>query len=82
MSFQADALPEGVTGRQGEVKIKGKGVETTIYVLQGDATLDVNNAVADKLVKKSGKMFNIAGQEVGKNFKGIVVKDGKKLLNK
>lgn len=82
MSFRAEALPAGVTGRQGEVKIKGKGVETTIYVLQGDATLDVNNAVADKLVKNSGKMFNIAGQEVGKNFKGIVVKDGKKLLNK
>lgn len=82
MAFQAQALPAGVTGRQGEVKIIGKGVETTIYVLQGDATLDVNNAVADKDVKKNGKMFNIAGQEVGKNFKGIVVKDGKKLLNK
>ena len=82
MVFKAQALPAGMTGRQGEVKIIGKGVQTTIYVLQGDATLDVNNAVADKDVKKNGKMFNIAGQEVGKNFKGIVVKDGKKLLNK
>lgn len=82
MVFKAQALPAGMTGRQGEVKIIGKGVETTIFVLQGDATLDVNNAVADKNVKKSGKMFNIAGQEVDKNFKGIVVKDGKKFLNK
>ncbi len=30
----------------------------------------------------SGRTYNLAGQEVGKNFKGIVVKNGKKFMTK
>jgi len=31
---------------------------------------------------QNARMFNLAGQEVGKNFKGIVVVNGKKFMNK
>ena len=31
---------------------------------------------------ENGRMFNLAGQEVSKNFKGIVVVNGKKFMNK
>ena len=31
---------------------------------------------------ENARMFNLAGQEVGKNFKGIVVVNGKKFMNK
>ena len=31
---------------------------------------------------QNGRIFNLAGQEVSKNFKGIVVKNGKKYMNK
>ena len=27
-------------------------------------------------------LYNLAGQRVGKNFKGVVIKNGKKYLNK
>ena len=30
----------------------------------------------------TGKTYNLAGQQVGKQYKGIIVRDGKKLLNK
>lgn len=33
-------------------------------------------------VAKDGKMFNLAGQQVGKDYKGIVIKDGKKVVVK
>lgn len=31
---------------------------------------------------QNGRIYNLAGQEVSKNFKGIVVKNGKKFMNK
>ena len=31
---------------------------------------------------QNGRIYNLAGQEVSKNFKGIVVKNGKKYMNK
>lgn len=38
--------------------------------------------VAAKAKAENARMFNLAGQEVGKNFKGIVVVNGKKFMNK
>ena len=33
-------------------------------------------------VAKSGKIYNLAGQQVGKDYKGIVIMNGKKMINK
>ena len=33
-------------------------------------------------VAKDGKSFNLAGQQVGKNYKGVVIKNGKKMVSK
>lgn len=33
-------------------------------------------------VAQDGKCFNLAGQQVGKNYKGIVIKNGKKMVIK
>lgn len=33
-------------------------------------------------VAKTGKIFNLAGQQVGKDYKGIVIMNGKKMINK
>ena len=33
-------------------------------------------------VAKDGKCFNLAGQQVGKNYKGVVIKNGKKVVIK
>ena len=33
-------------------------------------------------VAKDGKSFNLAGQQVGKNYKGVVIKNGKKMVIK
>lgn len=83
LTFEAQPLPAGVTGRVAEVKVVGEGVESnTIYVLQGDATLGINNATAADKTAKNSQMFNIGGQKVEKSFKGLVIKNGKKFINK
>ena len=33
-------------------------------------------------VAQNGKCFNLAGQQVGKNYKGVVIKNGKKMVIK
>lgn len=54
-----------------------EGAGTAPYEFGTDPT-GINNVVDGNAV--SGKTFNLAGQTVSKNFKGIVVKNGKKLV--
>lgn len=51
----------------------------TIYTAGG---ADGIANVAATAKAENARMFNLAGQEVGKNFKGIVVVNGKKFMNK
>ena len=89
---ECEALPAGVTGRGAKIYVYGRGMHSAepIYILQGDYTkakcdadeeaAGVNSVIAPK--KYDGKTYNIAGQSVKQDFKGIVIKDGKKYLNK
>jgi hypothetical protein len=47
---------------------------------------DPNETTAIQTVKAAqatdGAVYNLAGQKVGNDFKGIVIKDGKKMLQK
>jgi len=90
VGFEAEALPEGVTGRGVKLYVNGRGIvsEDPIYVLQGDYTKEqcdeaetgVNSVLAPKTF--DGKTYNVAGQRVSNSFNGIVIKNGKKFLNK
>lgn len=81
------ALPAGVTGRAAKITVIGRGnipSDDVIYVLQGDADfatgikgVEVDN---NKTVAKSNKFFNLSGQQVGKEYKGIVINNGKKFV--
>ena len=77
---EAEALPEGVEGRQAVITFCQEGAQLTIKVSQGD----VSGITATKASVKvsNAPAYNLAGQRVGKNYKGLVVKDGVKFLNK
>ncbi len=80
-----DALPSGVTGRNAVLTIEGRGgieANLNICIAQGDAALAVEGVKVDEKKSADSRMFNLAGQQVSKSFKGIVVKDGKKFMNK
>lgn len=93
IGFNADALPAGVAGRGAFVYIEGRGavIDTPIFVYQGDIEAAWNMAVeaagvefvtVNPMTTKNGKTYNVAGQIVNNNYKGLVIKDGKKYLNK
>ncbi len=72
--------------------VEGKGiVSDPIYVLQGDITIDdvkaeiaatgINDVKVNK-DQKSTKTYSITGAQVNKDYRGIVIKNGKKLIKK
>jgi len=80
LKFTADALPEGTTGRTGQFVFAQRGALLKVTVTQGEVT----GIAAAKAEVKAGnaQMFNLAGQRVSNSYKGLVIKNGKKMLNK
>lgn len=80
LTFTAEALPDGVTGRTGQFVFAQRGALLKVTVTQGEAT----GIAATKVEVKSNnsQMFNLAGQRVNKGYKGLVIKNGRKMLNK
>ena len=71
LEADVDALYLGRNGNTGTFV-------TTLKVARGGATA-IENV---KVQTVDGVMYNLAGQKVGNDFKGIVIKDGKKMLQK
>ncbi len=57
---------------------------TNFYKKEGAGTNPYTGieTVTAKTAKTSAVLYNIAGQRVNKNYKGLVVKEGKKFVNK
>ena len=55
-----------------------KNVDT--YILDGNEVSGINNIIADQL--KNGTVYNVAGQMVTESYKGLVIKNGKKFIQK
>ena len=53
--------------------------KATVYTADGSTT-GINNITADKAQK--GVRYNLAGQRVSKDFKGVVIENGKKMIVK
>ena len=79
--FTAEALPEGVEYRTAKIVFMQTGARLTVTITQGVDPDGISTVVASTPLKNR-RAFNLAGQAVGKNYKGIVVKDGKKVLVK
>lgn len=83
VSFECEPLPEGVSGRAASIYLEGKGYKsaTPIILLQGDATLadGIESLRSTEKTRRVG-VYNLAGQRVNDNAKGLLIKNGKKVL--
>ena len=71
---------EAAAGRQATFTVMQPGAKLDITVTQGTVT-----GISDVKVTKTatdGKVYNIAGQRLNSNAKGLIVKDGKKFIVK
>ncbi|MCQ2255597.1 MAG: hypothetical protein MJZ29_08870 [Bacteroidaceae bacterium] len=90
VSATCDALPAGAK-RYAKIHVVGRGAESSdIYVLQGmtiyeamaeEEAAGINNATATVKAQANGT-FNLAGQRVNKEFKGVAIQNGKKVVKK
>lgn len=82
--FEAEALPAGLEGRTGEIiLVTNFNKEVVIPIKQGNAATAVEGVkVSGNAKMTDGLLFNVAGQQVNKNYKGIVIKDGRKFIQK
>ncbi len=90
LNFTATPIEAG-KGRWAVLKVIGRGVESEnrIIVLQGTAQLsDVPSTGIENVVNNTVKadpnapVYNISGQRVSKDAKGILIQNGKKFMNK
>ncbi len=85
LSIECDPLPEGETKRAAALYIEGHGYKSSapIIILQGEAQEADAIENVEVTTKSNYKgYFNMAGQRVGKDYKGIVINNGKKEIKK
>lgn len=85
ITFRGEALPEGVTGRQCELYILGRGVqnEDPIIVYQGVYDPAGINTVNKDAEKEDDTIYNMMGVKVANKeglASGIYVRNGKKFI--
>ncbi len=86
---------EGCDGRKREDCLKKTDLwnadpDTYVYVIFRKVGDELPKFVEDETAihgltidnKSNGATYNLSGQQVGKDFKGVVIKDGKKIVNK
>lgn len=79
LGFAAEALPGGVTGRQANLVYEQWGAKLAVTVTQGEAS---GISVTVKKVENNTPAYNLAGQRVNSGYKGLVIKNGRKFMNK
>ena len=79
MAFQAEELPATVEGRKDVVSIDADGFVYEFVITQGTVGEEtaVENVVAPLF---DDKIYNLLGVEVDENYKGVVIKNGKKFI--
>lgn len=82
LKINAQALPEGMSGRRGTVTITALGCKEVINVLQGDNITGVENIVSDD--NEDYNTYSLSGQLMNPTnlSKGIYIKNGKKFIIK
>lgn len=58
------------------------GVGAKLRLVFGDEDATAINGIESEKNAENGAIYNLAGQRVGKDYKGIVIKNGKKFMNK
>jgi len=66
--------------RKNGLRLQGVGFVLTSIELIANTATGINNVAAEKA--SNDVIFNVAGQRVNNNYKGVVVKNGKKFIQK
>lgn len=85
VKFQCDELPAGVEGRTATVTFEGLGGVTSdpITIIQGVAPTGISSVEIDNQPsEKRNEIYNLQGQRVIAQTKGILIRNGRKYMRK
>lgn len=83
LNIYGDPLPEGKTGRHAYVTVTGSDYTgNRIVIRQGDDNTTGINGVTKVSMKNDERTYNLAGQKVDNSYKGIVIRGGRKYIQK
>ena len=77
VALSVEALPEDVESRDGQITIIADGAEQVFTVHQ---SANSPQAIDNVDFKNNGKTYDVLGRENNGDFKGIVIRNGKKFL--
>ncbi len=78
VAFEADELPEDVNSREAVVTIEADGATQVFNIIQQRGGSAVINTKQDELF--DNKFYNVLGQEVSEDYKGVVIRNGQKFV--
>jgi hypothetical protein len=81
VTLEAEALPSETDERSGKVVLELFGKQVEIPVYQSPNALGVKNITLDRN-NGNTPAYNLAGQRVNNDYKGLVIKNGRKFMNK
>lgn len=68
-------VAETATSREGVVELDAMGLPVTIIVDQGDV-----QGIENVRYQNDNKLYNVLGQEVNEDYKGVVIRNGEKFV--
>lgn len=79
--FKVVASGVKIPAKKGYLKLSSSAAAKDFFAF-GDETTGISNISANGIDEEETPLFNLAGQRVDKSYKGVVVKNGKKFMNK
>ena len=84
LTVSADKINVTWTGDKNSVEFKTPGHQVRVKKITVTLKNDPAgiNEVSNGTVKEKAPIYNLAGQRVGKDYKGVVIQNGKKFIKK
>ena len=79
--FKVVASGVKIPAKKGYLKLSSSAAAKDFFAFGGETT-GISNISANGIDEEETPLFNLAGQRVDKSYKGVVVKNGKKFVNK
>jgi hypothetical protein len=75
-------IAKATKGGTAKIKETGGGMRVYAISISQDSSADIEAVKTVKAAAQNGATYNVAGQQVDAAAKGLVIKDGKKFVNK
>lgn len=79
--FKVVASGVKIPAKKGYLKLSSSVAAKVFFAFSGETT-GISNISTNGIDEEETPLFNLAGQRVDKSYKGVVVKNGKKFVNK